>query len=92
MISKKVVIINEVGIHARPACKVVNYANNFKSSVKFVKDNRTANAKSLLNLLALGCTKGSEITVVAEGIDEEMAVDGIVNFISNCSFKSVFCL
>ena len=83
MISKNVIVTNESGIHARPASKLVGFTSKFKSNVKIIFKRRSANAKSLLNVLALGCTKGSNIIVEVDGIDEIDAINQIVDFIEN---------
>lgn len=82
MYIKKVEIENEVGLHARPATFFIQKANEFKSSIWVEKDERRVNAKSLLGLLSLGITKGTEITLIGEGPDESRAVDTLVELIT----------
>ena len=77
MISKEVVINNQVGLHARPATFFIQKANEFKSSIWIEKDERKVNAKSLLGVLSLGIIKGTEISIGAEGPDEEAAVQAL---------------
>ena len=79
---KEVVVQNQVGLHARPATFVIQRANEYKSSIWVEKDNRRVNAKSLLGVLSLGITKGLNITIIAEGSDEEKAVNELVELIS----------
>ena len=74
MISKEVVISNQVGLHARPATFFIQKANEFKSSIWIEKEERKVNAKSLLGVLSLGIVKGTDISIGAEGPDEEAAV------------------
>ncbi len=74
MISKEVVINNQVGLHARPATFFIQKANEFKSSIWVEKEERRVNAKSLLGVLPLGIVKGTEITIIADGTDEEEAI------------------
>ena len=74
MFSKEVVVQNQVGLHARPATFFIQKANEFKSSVWVEKDDRKVNAKSLLGVLSLGITKGTQINIMADGADEEAAV------------------
>ena len=78
MISRSVVIQNSVGLHARPATFFVQKANSYKSSIWVEKDDCRVNAKSLLGVLALGISKGTAITLIADGADEVEAVDGLV--------------
>ena len=74
MISKEVVIDNQVGLHARPATFFIQRANEFKSSIWVEKEERRVNAKSLLGVLSLGIVKGTAITIIADGSDEEEAI------------------
>ena len=75
MISKKVAIQNQVGLHARPATFFIQKANEFKASILIAKDERKVNAKSLLGVLSLGITRGTEIELVADGPDEEALIE-----------------
>lgn len=81
MISKDVTIQNSVGLHARPATFFIQKANSYKSSIWVEKGDRRVNAKSLLGVLSLGIPKGTGITIIADGVDEQEALDGLVNLI-----------
>ena len=81
MISRNVTITNSIGLHARPATFFIQKANGFKSSIWIEKDERKVNAKSLLGVLSLGIAKGMTITITADGIDEEDAINGLVKLI-----------
>ena len=83
MYLKEVVVQNQVGLHARPATFFIQKANEYKSNIWVEKDERNVNAKSLLGVLSLGITRGTSITIVAEGSDEEDAVTGLVDLISS---------
>lgn len=83
MFVKEVVVQNQVGLHARPATFFIQKANEYKSSVWLEKDERRVNAKSLLGVLSLGITKGLNITIMAEGADEEEAVNELVSLVSS---------
>ena len=74
MVSKEVVINNQVGLHARPATFFIQKANEFKSSIWIEKDERRVNAKSLLGVLSLGIVKGTPMTIIADGVDESVAI------------------
>ena len=77
MISKNVTVTNPVGLHARPATFFIKMANEYRSSVWIENDSRRVNAKSLLGILSLGIVSGTEITIVADGPDEDDAVAGL---------------
>ena len=74
MITKEIVINNQVGLHARPATFFIQKANEFKSSIWVEKDERRVNAKSLLGVLSLGIVKGMSISIIADGADEAEAI------------------
>ncbi len=77
MLSKEVVVQNQVGLHARPATFFIQKSNEFKSGIWVEKNDRRVNAKSLLGVLSLGITKGTKITVIADGADEQEALDAL---------------
>ena len=83
MFSKEVVVQNQVGLHARPATFFIQKANEFKSSIWVEKDERKVNAKSLLGVLSLGITKGTSISILADGADENDAVEALVRLIAS---------
>ena len=83
MITKEAVINNHVGLHARPATFFIQKANEFKSSIWIEKDERRVNAKSLLGVLSLGIVKGTTVTLVADGADEQEAIDTLTALINS---------
>ena len=85
MYVKDVVVQNQVGLHARPATFFIQKANEFKSSIWVEREERRVNAKSLLGVLSLGILGGSEIRIIADGTDEQAAVDGLVELVE-CGF------
>lgn len=70
-------IRNKVGLHARPAARFVQTANRFKAKVVAVRDEREANAKSILSVLSLAANQGAVVTVRADGEDEAQAIEAI---------------
>jgi phosphocarrier protein len=82
MISREVLISNNIGLHARPATFFIQKANSYKCSVWVEKEERRVNAKSLLGVLSLGIVKGMTITVIADGPDENEAVDGLIELVN----------
>ncbi len=83
MYSKETTLQNQVGLHARPATFFIQKANEFKSSIWVEKDQRKVNAKSLLGVLSLGITRGASINIIADGVDEVLAVDSLVSLIAS---------
>ena len=70
-------------MHARPATAFVQKANEFKSSIWIEKDERHVNAKSLLGVLSMGIVQDTEITIIADGVDEENALAELVDLVTN---------
>ena len=83
MLSKTIVVQNQVGLHARPATFFIQKSNEFKSSIWVEKDDRRVNAKSLLGVLSLGITKGLEITIITDGTDEKEAIEALEKLIES---------
>lgn len=83
MYVKDVLVQNQVGLHARPATFFIQKANEFKSSIWVEKEERRVNAKSLLGVLSLGIVGGTSIRIIADGTDEEAAVEGLVSLVQS---------
>ena len=83
MYLKDVTVKNQVGLHARPATFFIQKANEFKSSVWVEKEERRVNAKSLLGVLSLGIVGGTNIRIIADGVDEQAAVDSLVKLVES---------
>ncbi len=89
MFKKEVTVQNQVGLHARPATFFIQKANEYKSTIWIARDERKVNAKSLLGVLSLGITKGVEVTIIAEGADEQEAAEGLVELINSNFVQTV---
>lgn len=83
MYLKDVTVKNQVGLYARPATFFIQKANEFKSSVWVEKEERRVNAKSLLGVLSLGIVGGTTIRIIADGVDEQDAVDSLVKLVDS---------
>ena len=83
MVTKEVVINNQVGLHARPATFFIQKANEFKSSIWIKKEDRRVNAKSLLGVLSLGIVKGTAVNLIADGNDENEAISTLSDLIAS---------
>ena len=79
MYTQEITINNEVGLHARPATFFIQKANEYKASVWVEKEERRVNAKSLLGVLSLGIVGGTTIKIIADGADEQEAVDALID-------------
>lgn len=74
-------ITDDAGIHARPAGLLVKEAEKFNSDIEIMSGGKSADAKRLFSVMSLGVKKGDEITISANGDDEENAIDAIKNFL-----------
>lgn len=83
MKTREVVITNANGLHARPATFFIQKANCYKCNLFVEKDDRKVNAKSLLGVLSLGIAKGMTVKLIADGQDEDTALNGLVALINS---------
>lgn len=83
MLSEDITIINKLGLHARAASKLVNRASQFECEIYIVRDGNRVNAKSIMGVMMLAASKGTEITVEADGSDEQEGLQAIVELIQN---------
>ena len=83
MFVKDVVVKNQVGLHARPATFFIQTANEFKSRIWVQKEERRVNGKSLLGVLSLGIIGGTAIRIIADGSDEDLAVNSLVALVES---------
>lgn len=83
MYSKDVMVQNQIGLHARPATFFIQKANEFRSSIWIEKEERRVNAKSLLGILSLGIIGGTQIKIIADGADEQAAVNALVELVES---------
>lgn len=83
MVEKRVQIVNVLGLHARAAARFVRTATRFRSKVTISKDGKTTDGKSILGILFLAATAGTEVTIAASGEDEGDAVDALASLVAN---------
>ena len=82
-INKNVEIINKLGMHARAAAQFVHLASNFNSHIEIEKDNRRVNGKSIMGVIMLAASKGSKVTLYADGEDENESINELEELINN---------
>jgi phosphocarrier protein len=78
MYEKTINVINRAGVHARPAALLVQTAKDFPCEIFLERDDDRINAKSIIGIITLGAVYGTEIKVIADGPDEEKAVNALV--------------
>ncbi|MFH0733641.1 MAG: HPr family phosphocarrier protein [bacterium] len=80
MIEKVVKIVNNAGLHTRPAAMIVKIAAKFKSEFYIYKDGVNVNGKSIIGVMTLAAAKGTELKLLFDGIDEVAAADSITDY------------
>lgn len=83
MKSVTLTIINKLGLHARASAKLVATASRFAAKIDLSKNSKTVNGKSIMGVMMLAATCGTEIEIHAEGEDEQEAIDALVTLIEN---------
>jgi phosphocarrier protein len=83
MLQEKVIICNKLGLHARAAAKFVGIASEFGALIEIEKDNKRVNGKSIMGVMMLAASKGSEIIIYAEGDDAQSAVKKLTTLVLN---------
>jgi len=73
-LSTKVTIENRLGLHARPAMQFVDTASQFISEIKLIKGSQAVDGKSIMQLMMLAATQGTELEITAQGDDAEQAI------------------
>lgn len=83
MYEKEVTIINKLGLHARAAAKLVNVATKYSSQIEIEKDGQRVNGKSIMGVMMLAASQGSNILLLAEGDDATESLDDMAQLINN---------
>ena len=87
MITKKMTIKIPTGLEARPAAVLVQVASRYDSSIYIECEDKKVNAKSIMGMMSLGIAAGEEVTVIADGADEQDAINEIEKFLNDKSDK-----
>ena len=83
MQEKQITIINKLGLHARAAAKLINVTSSFSSDIQLNKDGRQVDGKSIMSVMMLAASKGTELTISTSGEDEQQALEAIEQLINN---------
>ena len=83
MTSRRVTVVNQLGMHARAAAKFVHLATRFNARVQVARDGREMDGKSIMGILLLAAARGSAITISADGADEQDAVAALVALVES---------
>ncbi len=82
MQNRTVTIVNKLGLHARAAAKFVTLASSFASDIRVARNGQEVNGKSIMGVMMLAASRGSAITLIAEGEDEQDAVNRLAELIA----------
>ncbi|MFN0177295.1 MAG: HPr family phosphocarrier protein [Gemmatimonadales bacterium] len=83
MTERQVTIINPLGLHARPAARLVKLATGFAAQIELVRDGTAINAKSIMGVMMLAAEQGAVLVVRADGLDEVAATDAIAALVTD---------
>ena len=83
MQERPVTVVNKLGLHARAAAKLVTAASAFSSNVDISKNGQSVNGKSIMGVMMLAASRGTELIIVTQGDDEIEAADSLVSLIEN---------
>ncbi len=83
MIKQEVTVVNKNGIHARPASAIIQVTNKFDSEIFLSYGDVTINAKSIMGVIMLGAAQGTVLTLLADGADENEAIQAISALFAN---------
>jgi phosphocarrier protein len=83
MHERPVTIVNRLGLHARAAAKLVTTASSFTSNVELSKNGQTVNGKSIMGVMMLAASRGTELILITNGEDEIVAADTLEALITN---------
>jgi phosphocarrier protein HPr len=82
VIEREATIVNQEGLHARPAAQIVRLANSFASEIELSKDGLAVNGKSIMGVMMLAAEYGSSIVIRANGPDAEQAVQALAELVA----------
>ncbi len=83
MIERQATIVNQEGLHARPAARIVRLASSFASDIELAKDGVDVNGKSIMGVMMLAAECGSSIIIRAKGPDAEQAVQALAELVAS---------
>jgi phosphocarrier protein len=81
--TRSVVVINQLGMHARAAARFVHLATRFSSQIRVTRDTKVMDGKSIMGILLLAAARGTTLTISAEGADEASAVDALTGLVES---------
>lgn len=83
MLEQQLTIINKLGLHARAAAKLVKLSTGFEADIEISKDDKRVNCKSIMGVMMLAASRGSSVTLYADGVDENKAMEAVCQLIND---------
>lgn len=83
MICEHFLVLNKLGMHARASAKFVQLASQFRCEITLERDNQNVNGKSIMGIMMLAASKGTELKICADGIDETVAIRSLADLIND---------
>jgi phosphocarrier protein len=83
MKTTSITIVNKLGLHARASAKFVTLASQYKSDVTLGRNGQQANGKSIMGIMMLAAGKGTEMELIVDGEDEDLALTSLTELIAN---------
>jgi len=83
MLQRKILINNKLGLHARASAKFVGCAAHYACQIELIKGDQKVNGKSIMGVMTLAASKGTELELITDGEDEQQAMDELVKLIKN---------
>jgi len=82
MQERSVTIVNKLGLHARAAAKFVTVASAFSCDIEITKDGQKVNGKSIMGVMMLAASRGTELVLITSGVNEDAAADALEQLIA----------
>jgi phosphocarrier protein HPr len=83
MVTRNMLVVNQLGMHARAAARFVHLATRFQAQVRVARQGREMDGKSIMGILLLAAARGSSITITADGADEEEALNALAELVAS---------
>jgi len=83
MTNRSVIVVNQLGLHARAAARFVHVATRFESRIRVTRDSKEMDGKSIMGILLLAASRGTTLVVTADGPDEQAAVEALVDLVQS---------
>jgi len=83
MVTRSVEVTNALGLHARAAARFVHLATRFNSQIRVSRDSKVMDGKSIMGILLLSAARGTKLTISADGPDEAIAVDSLIQLVES---------